>query len=83
MKKLFLSLLGILLLLILFILFKTVTFKADQSEITQVTPATVTEDALLRLQKAINSKPSPMNIPESLIPRSLTDFTGFLHPLIH
>ncbi|MCB0602042.1 MAG: M20 family peptidase [Saprospiraceae bacterium] len=85
MKKLFLSLLGILLLLILFILFKTVTFKADQSEITQVTPATVTEDALLRLQKAIQFKTISYEYPGKPDSAEFNGFHRFLasaYPLI-
>lgn len=74
MKKVILSILGVVLLFALFILVKTITFKADNPDSTPVTPIEVTDDALLRLQKAIQFKTISYGYPGQ--PDSV-EFTGF------
>ncbi|MEZ4897090.1 MAG: M20 family peptidase [Saprospiraceae bacterium] len=74
MKKIWLSILGVLLLLVLFILIKTLTFKSDRSEVSKVTPVEVGDEALYRLQKAIQYKTISYSYPGK--PDS-TEFTGF------
>ncbi|MBL7847047.1 MAG: M20 family peptidase [Cyclobacteriaceae bacterium] len=86
MKK-FLKLLGLgLLALALFILIKTFTFSAEESEVAQVKPQEVPDEALTRLQKAIRFKTisySYTSQPDSAEFTGLHNYLATAFPLVH
>jgi carboxypeptidase PM20D1 len=86
MKQVF-KLLGIgLILLILFILIKTLTFTPASTEFAQVTPLEVPDEALTRLQKAVQFKTVSYSIssePDSLEFTGLHQHLASAFPLVH